>query len=316
MSQVEEKQEQLEEESDKLNEIEVKQELLKKYVRDLDRLMTEACLSLSSQMEEKKTSSEDSKPTAEEELEHDTPDEPDMFTRRTKRREAYEMLIKAEQLNEQIERDMASMSLLTDETCIQKRIEEFWKERHVSAQLKDEFRVGYELAKRKRRLKLDEFIGLDALRAYFDSIWTSVWWSSEKPRVLESPIKNAFVFGPNGCGKVSFLMNWLLETQLIETKSPDHPRVDVFFIDIDFVLSRHRNVEFLGRLLDSINQHAAQQQASPLGLFVLVVIKRLERLFEPPNESNSNIDLEQIRWRFLADLLFNIELSSFLLFSF
>lgn len=307
MSQVD-KQEELVEEFDKLNEIEAKQELLKKYVRDLDRLMTEAGLSLSSQMEQKKSSSE------EEDLEQDVP-MPDMLAKRTKRRQAYEMLIKAEQLNEQIEREMSSMSLLTDETSIQKRIEEFWKERNVSPQLKDEFRVGYEFAKRKRRLKLDEFVGLDALRAYFDSIWTSLS-SSEKPRVLDNSIRNAFVFGPKGCGKVSFLMNWLLEMQLIERTSPqksaNHPRVDVFFIDIDFVLSRHRNVEFLGRLLDSINQHAAQQQQLEL---VLVVIKRLERLFESPH-SNTNIDpslLEQIRWRFLADLIFNIELSSFFL---
>ena len=142
-SQVEEKQEELAEESDKLSEIETKQELLKKYVRDLDRLMTEAGLSLSFQMEQKKASSEDSEKAKEgEPLEHDDP-VPDMFTKRAKRREAYQMLIKAEQLNEQIEREMSSMSLLTDETSIQKRIEEFWKERNVSPELKDEFRVGY-----------------------------------------------------------------------------------------------------------------------------------------------------------------------------
>lgn len=241
------------------DELEVKEELLKKYIRDLDRLIEPA------RNNENKTKDHT-------------------------KEQAFQLLIKAEQLNEEIERDMKRISLL-NVTDIEKLLNESssFRQKRETARLKDEFYVTLDWLNKhnkKTRLKLDEFIGLDSFRDYLNSILTTT-----RDNLAWTMAKNSLVFGQRGCGKVSYLVNWLIETKL--------ERVEVFFIDISQVLARSNvDAEFLGRLLDSINEHA---QRFTLGL-VLVVFNRLECLFDEKKE--------RVRVRFLADLLYNIEINS------
>lgn len=158
---------------------------------------------------------------------------------------------------------------------------------------------------RKKRLGLDEFVGLEALKSYLNTIWANL--SQEEP-VTESwsRLESALVYGPSGSGKMSYLVSWLVDRGLISAGVQSAiPKCNnkVFLIDFGRIFSTSKttlHVDFLQRLLHSINDYV--QSLTQHGM-VLVILKNLELLYE-------EADLEPYQLRFLADLLSNIELNS------
>ena len=118
-------------------------------------------------------------------------------------------------------------------------------------------------------------------------------------------IENALIYGPSGSGKLSYLINLLIEKSIINIKKEENKttemssKINIYFIDFDRVKFSNDLVfelNFLERLFDSITDSSNTSG-------VLIILKNFERLFEDEK-------LESLKIRFVADLIYFMEKNS------
>jgi hypothetical protein len=118
-------------------------------------------------------------------------------------------------------------------------------------------------------------------------------------------IENALIYGPRGSGKLSYLINLLIEKSIINIEKEENKatemssKINIYFIDFDRVKFSNDlifELNFLERLFDSITDSSNTSG-------VLIILKNFERLFEDEK-------LESLKIRFVADLIYFMEKNS------
>ena len=158
----------------------------------------------------------------------------------------------------------------------------------------------------KKRLRTTDFIGLnEKYKSYLDTVMRYLMDETDLGNFSEYElIENALIYGPSGSGKLSYLINLLIEKNIIniekeENKTEMSSKINIYFIDFDRVKFSNDLVfelNFLERLFDSITDSSNNSG-------VLIVLKNFERLFEDEK-------IESLKIRFVAALIYFMEKNS------
>lgn len=159
------------------------------------------------------------------------------------------------------------------------------------------------MVKAKKRLKTSEFVGLSEFKTHMDVVLRNLTdeFNLETFNLDESErVGSALVYGPRGCGRVSYIVNLLIERGLIHVEQARlcTSQINAFVIDFERIDEALIKANFLTRLLDSIDRYS---HSTKLGN--LIVVKNLELLFE-------RNQFESVGHRFIAALLFYMEQNS------
>lgn len=223
---------------------------------------------------------------------------------KTCKEESLNILLKAEQLNDSFENEFRKTTPLLEQSEIIEILTSFQNKKqndHKSLlNMHKHFQIDNEIIENKKgKLGVSEFVGMENYEQYLNftlkKLEGNVSYLDENMNVS---IQNALVYGPEGFGKFSYIINVLIEKGLLKfNKSKTcSSKVKIFLIDFKLILSKiQANIfsnanEFLEKSLKSINIYANKKRMG-----FMVILKNMEYLVE-------NKSLNDFMLRFIGEL--------------